>query len=190
MWKGDKPFIFLNSAKTAERSRHDAAHELGHLVLHRHGGPVGRKAEEEANAFASAFLMPRSSILAHVPRFPNLATLVKLKTNWQVSVAALTYRLHALGILSDWEYRMLYIQISRNGYRTREPNPVPRETSQILPKIFAALREDGCTRSGVARALAIPQSELEALMFGLTMASIEGGRKSTAPRSELALVRN
>jgi len=68
MWKEGTPFIFLNSAKSAERGRHDAAHELGHLVLHRHGGPIGRKAEEQANAFASAFLMPRSSILAHVPR--------------------------------------------------------------------------------------------------------------------------
>jgi Zn-dependent peptidase ImmA (M78 family)/DNA-binding XRE family transcriptional regulator len=188
MWKERTPFIFLNSIKTGERSRHDAAHELGHLVLHRHGGPVGRKAEEQANAFASAFLMPRSSILAHVPRFPNLATLVKLKKIWQVSVAALTYRLHALGILSDWEYRMLYIQISRNGYRTREPNPIPRETSQVLPKIFAALREDGCTRSNVARTLCIPQSELEGLMFGLAIAGIEGGRKGTPTRSRLLLV--
>jgi Zn-dependent peptidase ImmA (M78 family) len=188
MWKEGTPFIFLNSAKTAERSRLDAAHELGHLVLHRHGGPVGRKAEEQANAFASAFLMPRSSILAHVPRFPNLATLVKLKKIWQVSVAALAYRLHALGILSDWQYRMLYIQISRNKFRTREPNPIPRETSLVLPKIFAALREDGFTRSNVAKALCIPQAELEALMFGLTIAGIEGGGKGIPSRSPLTLV--
>jgi Zn-dependent peptidase ImmA (M78 family) len=148
-------------------------------VLHRLGGPIGRKAEEQANAFASAFLMPRSSTLAHVPKFPNLATLVKLKRIWQVSIAALAYRLHALGILSDWQYRMLYIQISRNKFRTREPNPIPRETSLVLPKIFAALREDGLSRSNVAKALQIPQSELEALMFGLTMAGVEGGGKGT-----------
>jgi Zn-dependent peptidase ImmA (M78 family)/DNA-binding transcriptional regulator YiaG len=188
MWKEGTPFIFLNCAKTAERSRYDTAHELGHLVMHRHGGPIGRKAEEQANAFASAFLMPRSSILAQVPRFPNLAALVKLKKIWQVSVAALAYRLHALGILTDWQYRMLYIQISRNKFRRQEPNPIPRETSLVLPKIFAALREDGLSRSNVARELCIPQSELEALMFGLTMAGIEGGGKSTASRSKLALV--
>lgn len=188
MWKEGTPFIFLNSAKTAERSRHDAAHELGHLVLHRHGGPVGRKAEEQANAFASAFLMPRSSVLASVPRFPNLAALVKLKKIWQVSVAALAYRLHALGIVSDWQYRMLYIQISRNKFRTREPAPIPRETSLVLPKIFAALRDDGLTRSNVAKALCIPQSELEVLLFGLTIASIEGGGKGIPSRAPLALV--
>jgi hypothetical protein len=97
-------------------------------------------------------------------------------------------RLHALNILSDWEYRMLYIQISRKRFRTREPNPVPRETSLVLPKIFEALREDGHSRANVARALCIPQSELEALMLGLTMTSIEGGRKGTPARSRLALV--
>jgi len=102
--------------------------------------------------------MPRSSVVAHVPRFPNLTAIVMLKKIWQTSVAALTYRLHSLGILSDWEYRMLYIQISKKRFRTREPNPLPRETSQILPKIFAALREDGLSRSSVARELTIPQS--------------------------------
>lgn len=188
MWKEATPFIFLNSYKTPERGRYDAAHELGHLVLHRHGGPIGRKAEDQANAFASAFLMPRSSVIAHVPRFPSLTTILNLKKIWKTSVAALTYRLHALNILSDWEYRMLYIQISKKRFRTQEPNPEPRETSQVLPKIFAALREDGLTRSSVARALCIPQSELESLMFGLTMAGIEGGRKGTPSRSRLTLV--
>ena len=46
------------------------------------------------------------------------------------------------------------------------------------------------SRSKVAHALCIPQSELESLMFGLTMASIEGGRKGTPSRSRLTLVGN
>jgi len=32
-WRG-QPFIFLNTTKSGERGRFDAAHELGHLVLH------------------------------------------------------------------------------------------------------------------------------------------------------------
>jgi Zn-dependent peptidase ImmA (M78 family)/DNA-binding transcriptional regulator YiaG len=189
MWKEETPFIFLNSRKTPERSRYDAAHELGHLVLHRHGGPVGRKAEEQANAFASGFLMPRSSVIAHVPRFPTLATIVKLKSIWKVSVAALTYRLHTLGILTDWEYRSLYIQISKNRYRTREPNPVPREISQLLPLMFDALKEEGFSRSRLARELSLPQSELEYLLFGLAIAGIEGGGRKTPVQSALRVVR-
>jgi Zn-dependent peptidase ImmA (M78 family)/DNA-binding XRE family transcriptional regulator len=190
MWKEEVPFIFLNSKKSSERSRYDAAHELGHLVLHRHGGPRGRDAEQEANSFASAFLMPRASVLAHATRFPTLATLVSLKSIWKTSVAALCYRLRTVDMITDWQYRMLYIQISKNRFRTEEPNQAPRETSQVLPKIFAALHKEGLTRQRIARELAIPESELECLMFGLTMAGIRGGGKGTSSRSRLTLVGN
>jgi Zn-dependent peptidase ImmA (M78 family)/transcriptional regulator with XRE-family HTH domain len=190
IWKDITPFIFLNSLKSSEHSRYDAAHELGHLVLHRHAAPQGREAEREADQFASAFLMPRASVIAHVPKFPALADLVKLKAIWATSVAALAYRLHAVKMLSDWQYRTLCIQIAKSGYRTKEPDEAPRETSQVLPKILASLHADGLTRSRVAQLLAIPQSELEGLMFGLTMVGIEGGRKtsSSPKRARLNLI--
>ena len=35
MWRQNRPFVFLNT-KSSEHARFDAAHELGHLVLHRH----------------------------------------------------------------------------------------------------------------------------------------------------------
>ena len=176
IWKEETPFIFLNSNKSSEHSRYDAAHELGHLVLHRHAAPQGRTAEQEADAFASAFLMPRSSVIAHAPRFPALADLIRLKALWVTSLAALNRRLHEVGMLSDWQYRTFCIQIAKNGYRTREPREAPRETSQLLPKIFSALYTEGTTRAHVARTLFIPQSELEQLMFGLTMTGVNGGR--------------
>ena len=60
-WRGPTPFICVNTTKTAERTVFDLAHELGHLVMHRaHGVPRGRVEEQEANTFASNFLMPRS----------------------------------------------------------------------------------------------------------------------------------
>ena len=76
MWRQETPFVFLNTQKSAERTRFDAAHELGHLVLHRHGSPQGQDAEREANAFASAFLMPRASVLANAPRMATLDHLI------------------------------------------------------------------------------------------------------------------
>ena len=55
-WRNDVPFIFLNTYKTAERSIFDCAHEVGHLVLHRHCGPrSSRSTEREADKFASSF---------------------------------------------------------------------------------------------------------------------------------------
>ncbi len=90
--------MFLNLQKTAEHGRFDAAHELGHLVLHRHGSPGGREAEREAHAFASAFLMPEASVIARAPRFATIDQLEKLKRIWGVSVAALNHRLHTIGM--------------------------------------------------------------------------------------------
>ncbi len=180
LWKDETPFVLLNTTKSAERSRYDAAHELGHLVLHRHGAPNGKEAESEADAFASAFLLPSASVLAHAPRFATLDSIIKLKKIWATSAAAVVYRQHAIGILSDWHYRTLYVEMAQRGYLTHEPESAPRETSQLLPKIFSCLYEEGISRSDVARALTIPISRLDELMFGLVMTGIEGGKQRTS----------
>jgi hypothetical protein len=74
LWRRNIPFVFLNTIKTPERSRFDAAHELGHLVLHKHGGPEGgRVVEDQANQFASAFLMPEAEVRARMPASYNCA---------------------------------------------------------------------------------------------------------------------
>jgi Zn-dependent peptidase ImmA (M78 family) len=151
--------------------------------LHRHGPPQGRDAEREADAFASAFLMPRASVIAHAVRNPSLPALIKLKAIWTVSVAALNRRLFGLGMTSDWQYRTLCIEIAKRGFRKREPREAPRETSHILPSVFGALREEGISRAEVARTLTIPRAELEQLMFGLTMTSIDGGRKNAVAQA-------
>jgi Zn-dependent peptidase ImmA (M78 family)/transcriptional regulator with XRE-family HTH domain len=172
MWKDTIPFVFLNTRKSAEHSRFDAAHELGHLLLHRHAAPAGREAEAEADAFASAFLMPRGSILAHAPRFVTLEQLIRLKRIWTVSLSALTYRLHAVRLLSDWHYRGLCIEISQRGFRKREPEEAPRESSQALAKVFAALRADGLTKNDIAAQVGVHPSEIDQLAFGLMLVSL------------------
>jgi Zn-dependent peptidase ImmA (M78 family)/DNA-binding XRE family transcriptional regulator len=192
MWRENTPFVFLNNNKSSERSRYDAAHELGHLLLHRHGSPQGREAEREADIFAGAFLMPKASVIARSPRFPSVDDLVRLKRIWSVSVAALNYRLHEVGMLSEWQYRTLSIQISKRGYRTYEPDGAQREASQVLQVMFGELYREGLSRASIARTLCLPQSELEQLMFGLTMTSIDGNRQAgshTKQRPNLSLVK-
>jgi Zn-dependent peptidase ImmA (M78 family)/DNA-binding XRE family transcriptional regulator len=190
LWKDATPFVFLNGKKSSEHSRYDAAHELGHLVVHRHGTPQGRDAEREADAFSSAFLMPRGSVVAHAVRNPSLPDLIKLKAIWTVSVAALNRQLFNVGMTSEWQYRMLCIEISKRGFRKREPREALRETSHILPCVFGLLHDEGISRAEVARELNIPRAELEQLMFGLTMASVEGGGRSTGDsvKAKLTLV--
>lgn len=183
LWRENQPLVFLNTNKSSEHSRFDSAHELGHLALHRHGElkklDGSQSIEKEANAFASAFLMPPSSVLAYAPPFPTLAQLIERKKIWGVSVAALNYRMHQLGITTEWQYRELCIQIARSGYRKDEPNSMQRETSQILAKVFAALREDGIGKSHIANDLNISVGDLDQLVFGLVLHGLEGGKKAT-----------
>lgn len=174
MWKDSTPYVFLNTQKSAERSRFDAAHELGHLVLHQHAIGRGRSLEQEANAFASAFLMPRASVLAYARRTYTVATLIQLKKIWGVSVTALAHRLHALGLLSDWQYRRLWMDIAAKRYNVKEPDPAPRETSQVFEKVFRALGEEGITKAHVAADLGIPEEELDQLVFGLVFTQVGG----------------
>jgi Zn-dependent peptidase ImmA (M78 family)/DNA-binding XRE family transcriptional regulator len=193
-WSGETPFIFLNTEKSAERSRFDAAHELGHLVLHRHVLQHGRLAEREADEFASSFLMPRKSVIAHAPRYPVVPKLIQLKKTWNVSLASLIYRLHAVGMLNDWQYRNLSAEIGRKGYRTTEPYPSDRELSQILSKVFAELRKEGINKASVALELGIYETTLDQLIFGLVITGLRGGARTTrrtsdSKASELKLVR-
>lgn len=166
-WRNDRPYIFLNTFKTAERSRFDAMHELGHLVLHRHGKPQGREAEREADQFSSFFLIPTMDMLGNVPpHIRSLNQLVKLKKRWGVSVAALAYRLHKEGILSDWQYRGFCIEI-RSTLKDSEPEGMERERSVVLQKVFQELWKDRATRSHVAKELSLPVEELNNLVFSL-----------------------
>lgn len=181
-WSNGRPFVFLNTQKSSEHSRFDAAHELGHLVLHKHGSPSGQEAEKEANAFASAFLMPARSLLALQWKFPTLDGLVRAKRHWGVSVAALNYRLHTLELTTDWIYRNLCIQLSQAGYRTNEPKSIPRETSQILEKVFASLREEGIGKADIAADLQVLPQELDELTYGLLRLGAVPERGKARPR--------
>ncbi len=167
VWRGEKPYIFLNTFKTAERSRFDAAHELGHLILHRHGGPQQLNAEKEANEFASEFLMPEADVRANISNVRSLNQLIKEKQRWGVSLAALSYRLHKLALISDWQYRIFCIQ-KNQMYKTSEPNSMPKERSVIWNMILQDLWHSGIDKGKIARELHLPLEEFENLIFGLT----------------------
>jgi Zn-dependent peptidase ImmA (M78 family) len=167
LWNEHKPFIFLNTIKSAVRSRFDAAHELAHLVLQNHGPVNGRDAEREADLFAASFLMPRSTVLAVVPSAPTLIHLRNLKNKWLVSVAALARRIYDIGLISEWHYRTLCIQISERGWRTSEPDDALPETSRVWEKVLGMLRQEGVSKDQIAHELAIPPAEIDKLVWGL-----------------------
>lgn len=187
LWREGTPFVFLNTAKSAESSRFDAAHELGHLVLHQDGSTTGREAEDQANRFASAFLMPRADVLAHVTDVYSLDQLIRMKHRWKVSLAALNYRLHKVGITTDWRNRDLCIQISREGYHKNEPASIERERSMVWEKILKLLWAEKKTFRVIADDLDLPESEVSALIYGVVTSGVT---PSPSPASGLTLVKS
>lgn len=167
-WRNEKPYIFLNTIKTAEHSRFDAAHELGHLVMHRHSGSGHKNAEDEANAFASAFLIPPADLVAKLPRVRTLDQIIAGKKRWRVSAAALNYSLRKHGLISDWHYRGNYIQLNKLG-REIEPEGIERETSQVWKKILTALWQEGISISDIADHIYVPEEEVSNLLFGIVV---------------------
>ncbi|GHE83430.1 transcriptional regulator [Amycolatopsis deserti] len=133
------PYVFLNTAKTGERQRFDAAHELAHLVLHGEQDMepgTSKEREKEANRFAASFLMPASAVLDQSMRNASLDRILAARSYWKVSAMAMTHRLHELHLLSDWQYRSTCAALSEQGYRTTEPGGIVPETSQLLRKVM------------------------------------------------------
>lgn len=166
LWHKGEPFVFLNTQKSSERSRFDAAHELGHLVLHRSNiDRPTREIEKEADTFASAFLMPENSVKEYCKWVSSVTNLIELKKHWIVSAKALAYRLKTLELITDWTYRSLFIELPHD----QEPEPAPKESSKILEQVFSALRTEGLAKADIAKELHLPLVELEKLIFGLVV---------------------
>jgi len=162
LWRNGVPYIFLNGNKTAERTRFDISHELGHIVLHR-GGRVKESPikiiEKEADTFASCFLMPECDVRSSVNGFITIDRLLKLKQRWKVSLSALNYRIHKLGIITDWQYRTFCIEI-RKRYGKTEPDSIKSNGSSLWRMIFSELWKDKITINHIARELSLPVNEI------------------------------
>lgn len=183
IWRKSVPYVFLNTLKSGECSRFDAAHELAHLVLHQDGGVKGRNAEDQANHFAAAFLMPEHDVVSALPHVHSLRQLIDAKKRWRVSLAALNYRVHKLGIITDWRNRDFCIAIAANGHNRNEPEPIAQEKSAVWEKVIKALWAERITPHDIADQLFVPDSELAGLLGILNVAAAP-----TVPFKPLTLV--
>ena len=172
-WSGldGRPYVLLIADKAgAIRNRFDAAHELGHLILHKYVTAEQYKSnyhllETQAHRFASAFLMPAESF-SHEIKWPTLDGFLSLKSRWKVSIAAMIKRSQDLEITSPEVTLRLWKGRSARGWVKKEPqdDDFKFEQPKLLKRSVMMLVEQGILSRDVLKdVLGVPIKSLEEL---------------------------
>jgi Zn-dependent peptidase ImmA (M78 family) len=163
-----RPLVILGTDKGAkDRSRLDAAHELAHLVLHFSDPESANPAmERQAFRFGAAFLLPAAAFIDEFGGSRiDWTRLLELKVRWQVSMAAMLYRARDLQIISPSGYESAMKQMSRRGWRVREPGDLGApERPALLRKAAELLEASGGSIDDLATAVELPVDKVRALL--------------------------
>lgn len=162
-WLGSRPFIVLASNKeAADRARFDAAHELGHFLLHHDAHPGDPEMERVAHRFAAEFLAPAASIRQELPSRIDWPALANLKLRWGVSIAMLVRRMRDLATISDATYRRAMMELSRRGWRKSEPIELgaPEQPELVGRAMHLLERLRSFTINDLASDLEVPSEKL------------------------------
>jgi Zn-dependent peptidase ImmA (M78 family) len=158
---GLPPLFFINSSAPVDRFRMSLAHELAHVVLHR---IPENDMEQQANVFASEFLMPATDIKNQLYGL-TLNRLAALKPYWRTSMAALLMRATELQCITPGSSRYLWMHMSSRGYRKREPAELDLapESPSLLREILDFYRNElGYSLSDLAKTLVVSMDDLMA----------------------------
>ncbi|WP_017851092.1 helix-turn-helix domain-containing protein [Leptospira interrogans serovar Szwajizak] len=131
-------FIILGNANTTYfRSRLDAAHELGHLLLHSHltqeevDNPlIHEMIERQAFYFGAAFLIPADALQKELISL-NIDFLIRLKKRWKVSIQALVMRAYHLNLISKSQKDYFF-----RTFTDRKNEPLDKEYTLEAPLLF------------------------------------------------------
>ncbi|MEA9824576.1 XRE family transcriptional regulator [Xanthomonas campestris pv. raphani] len=175
-----RPLVLLCADKAnGFRSRFDAAHELGHLVLHSYieapnDAATHKLIEQQAHRFAGAFLLPATGFVSEVSVPVSLQGLLLLKLRWGVSVAAMILRLKAQGVIEEADYlRLIKLRSAKWGNK-QEPKDEDRapELPRLLGRTVDLLHESGVvTKDALPAFVGLSGADLEGLL-GLPWGSL------------------
>ena len=120
--------VLSNDKQSVARRNFDAAHELGHIILHSNIEKLDeltseeqRKLEEQANFFAASFLLPKNEFFNDLIQPLNLEYYKELKKKWKVSIAAMVMRARQLGRINNSQYVEVVKTMNYRKWKTREP---------------------------------------------------------------------
>lgn len=168
-----RPFIIRNPEKqSTSRLRFDIAHECGHLIMHTGVHTGCKRTEDEANRFASAFLLPRVSFLKEFPNSDRLQwkTIYDMKLRWKVSASAIVRRAYDLQLIDAALYRRAFVHLRKTGEAKVEkyddrPDLIAPESAELIGNAFTALETKAPHKiTALLTHLAVKQSFLEKLI--------------------------
>jgi Zn-dependent peptidase ImmA (M78 family) len=158
------PAIVINGRFGNDRKRFTLAHELGHIIMHLSRDFIfseSRDKEDEANRFASEFLMP-SSVIGNSLRGLKISYLGDLKSYWLTSMAAIARRAKDLRCISEDKYRNFNIELSRRGYRKKEPLDVYIDSPNLFTSAYRMHTDElNYSEKDLADAFSLPVDVLE-----------------------------
>lgn len=168
-----RPLVLIGVDKgTPARWRFDAAHELGHIILHSHldsssqtTSEIHSLKENQAHRFAGAFLLPLGSFADDLYA-ASLEAFKSLKTTWKVSISMMIMRAFQTDLIKEESYKRLQIALSRKKWRSSEPfdDTMEIEQPRLLRRAFELILGDGVrTPDDVVTDLQIPAYDVESL---------------------------
>lgn len=174
-WVIDRPFIILtNNNEPAVRRRFNIAHEIGHILLHNSVESIHAYSskelkniiEKQANSFASHFLLPTDAFEESLLS-TSLEYFVDLKKHWKVSIQAMIFKTHSLGLINDDQYLYLNKKISWNKWRSKEPydDEIPVEKPNLMNAVYNMIVENNVMLpKELISSFHLPQDELEKII--------------------------
>jgi Zn-dependent peptidase ImmA (M78 family)/DNA-binding XRE family transcriptional regulator len=168
-----RAYVILARAKRfAARTRANAAHELGHMVLHRNlketdlrRPALFKEIERQAFRFAGAFLLPEPTFLRELYSV-SLGALQELKPRWKVAMAFMLKRAEDLGAVNETHARRLWINLARRGWKRREPldDHLQPEYPRFLKRCIEMIVQKGRVgRDELPLLINLPASDIERL---------------------------
>jgi Zn-dependent peptidase ImmA (M78 family) len=195
----ERPLVIIGTDKgTPARWRFDAAHELGHLILHKR---VDRRRlknlaehkaiEDQAHRFASSFLLPRVPFCEELFA-ASLDAMLAMKARWRVSIAMMIMRARQTHLINDATEKRLWINYSRRGWRRNEPldDSMEQESPRVLHRSLELILEAGVqTGQDVVANTGLPIADIESLAW-LPERFLERGSAPVALRFKTGLPGN
>lgn len=165
---GGRPYLAIRKGMTPERQRFTIVHELAHMFF---DSKDNLHSENEINAIAGAFLLPREDLIRELgPRRTDIRQDLRfIQQEYGMSMAAIAKRAQQVNIISDEVYRNIMIWLSQMGLRMDEHSGLIVEKPNLFKQLICrAVLEDEISMQRAVELSEIPYEQLRALCFGET----------------------